>query len=228
MKARFQRNKFTLIELLVVIAIIAILAAMLLPALQGVKKQATMTQCVSNFKQITLGFSRYAADFKDYYPGPSGWGQHCGVDRSHSSYGIRNCGCCVPMHYMGEKLPKGQGEGFAVGEIRATTRSLYTCPEIRSGDGYTIGGNSVMRSLNKNTNFCMRYSQIYHPNKLIYWAETSGYGKTNYSTSAQILEARYISTRHKKAAVSFYDGHVEALTRWQVQKFKEYKWENIK
>src|SRR5665213_798125 len=59
---------FTLIELLVVIAIIAILAALLLPALAAAKKQAKATQCVSNEKQIVLGYMLYVDDNRNYLP----------------------------------------------------------------------------------------------------------------------------------------------------------------
>lgn len=66
--SRRMHEAFTLIELLVVISIIALLIALLLPALESSRQAARLTQCSGNLRQIMLGTTAYASDYQEALP----------------------------------------------------------------------------------------------------------------------------------------------------------------
>ena len=101
-----SRNKgFTLIELLVVIAIIAILAAMLLPALASAKERAKRVACTNNIKQLTLGTIMYASEFQDKF---------------------MNDGQTTP-YYLGSAIPGTTFQWTLIHDYKVTRDTFY-CP----------------------------------------------------------------------------------------------------
>ena len=81
-----ESGGFTLIELLVVIAIIAILAALLLPALAGAKQKALTLRCMSNQSQIGKAYHMYVDDNNSYYPEINDWASTGGKDGTYDVF----------------------------------------------------------------------------------------------------------------------------------------------
>jgi prepilin-type N-terminal cleavage/methylation domain-containing protein/prepilin-type processing-associated H-X9-DG protein len=100
-----QRKAFTLVEMLVVIGIIAILIAVLMPALNKARAMAQAVQCGSNLHQIYLSYCEYQVEYKGYYPalsGYQGWGTAQGLPAAQTpnDFDQVNDGIAVMQTYM--------------------------------------------------------------------------------------------------------------------------------
>ncbi len=124
--ARKRAAGFTLIELLVVIAIIAILAALLLPALARSKQQAQGVKCLSNGKQLTLGWIMYAGENREVLPNNIGgaYGGWCNGDLSESSGNPDNTNYMYMMGAAGDGNPAST---FTIGPY-VKSPGVYQCP----------------------------------------------------------------------------------------------------
>ena len=133
-----KRRAFTLIELLVVVAIIAILAALLLPALVSARDRGRQSVCVNNLRQIGFLAGQYQNDYNGYLPAATGY-------PSGAQWGDNTCGLpgSVQLQYYNSGVTTNQpGNNY-----RYRMKS-FICPSDRRSDRMqALAGNTAQNDL---------------------------------------------------------------------------------
>jgi len=202
MGPRTRNRGFTLIELLVVVAIIAVLAAMLLPALSQARERARSATCMSNLKQIGIAFHLYLNDYNEFYPPNRTWGN------ANTHY-----------FYLSPYMVK-------VNLYSPGTKAVWWCPSdvLRKKLGYEQSSYGCTYYIGaRGQKFYVKYSGTRFPSSTIYLHDcfnslhpimdsTISVNSWPFSTTAPI-GTEGIDFRHNgRANCLFLDGHVEGMS----------------
>jgi len=162
-----KQRGFTLVELLVVIGIIAVLIAILLPALNKAREQAKLISCASNLRQIYQYFAIYQVNNNGYYPGLNGYHSGYTPPEVPSNYDcIGDCQEVMQAYEQGGDLTVSQ---YSTAPPPCTKQPIWICPaDINPSDLVMVPPHEDLREVSYFPNEYAWYGAIPQPIPPIY------------------------------------------------------------